>query len=46
MIKGHRLEDKSLRDMTRTQILAYISAYKIEADENDKAMKSTKRKWK
>jgi hypothetical protein len=45
MIKGHRLENKSIRDMTRTQILAYVSAYKIEADENKKASRKGSRKW-
>lgn len=32
MVKGHKLDNKSIRDMTRTQILAYTTAYKIEAE--------------
>lgn len=44
MVKGKSLDGKPICQMTRKQIMAYVVASKIEAEETRKAMKRAERK--
>jgi hypothetical protein len=44
ILKGHKLNDTPIVDMTRLQILSYIAAYNIENKEKEKAARRMKQK--